>query len=80
MDIDVRFSNGSAVRARAQFETANGTAIFDIESGVATLSDLDVPTGQANGTINLQKFNQLTNEIENAKTNVGQLSFISSVE
>lgn len=86
MNIDVRFSNGSPQVARAFFTLANGTeketeitVRYTIESGVATLDDIDVPLGNAGSVLNLNEYNALTSGIQNANTEMAQLSFIDSV-
>lgn len=80
---DVRFEQGvGPVWARVHFpEPIKGTMRFDIdENGVAVYSELEVPADQANGKINKDELDALNNAIEEAKTVVGQLPFVTSVE
>jgi len=76
---DVRYEGLTPTKIRYHFENINGTAVFDVEGTDATLSELDVPTAQANGSISLSELNALNNNIETAKTDVGKFPFIQSV-
>jgi len=79
--IDVRFENGEPVNARVHLTIGEVpiTVTYSFSNGDATRTGLDAPTEKIGKSLNLQQLNALINALNQAETDISNLSFVTSI-